>query len=211
MPVCSDASRLAASSTYLGNAEAVDDDDREARGAIVEHQAARVQFVVDAGGRERRPPADDRAAERRRDVARRGAGLQPWRLDVSPRLRHDRLRRHGPVVPTRPPLWTAHRPITRVAFIARSLPPCRSRSRSAWRAEWQAAKDLTGRSLTVGQSPTATFCLRSTATLPTCRRVLLRAFGVLRSYVRRIQIWSVCGSVPSMNTCVPTGTNPCLR
>ncbi len=76
-----------------GNAEAVHDDDREARGAIVEHQAARVQFVVDPGRRERRPAADDRPAEWRRDVAGGGAGLQPRRLDVSPRLRNDRLRR----------------------------------------------------------------------------------------------------------------------
>ena len=31
------------------------------------------------------------------------------------------------------------------------------------------------------------------------------------AYNARTQIWSVCSSVPNMNTCVPTGANPCLR
>jgi len=31
------------------------------------------------------------------------------------------------------------------------------------------------------------------------------------AYNARTQIWSVCASEPNMNTCVPTGVNPCLR
>jgi len=55
---------------------AVDDHERELRLAVVEHEAAGVQLVVDLRRGGRVPVADDRLAERRRDVARRRAGAE---------------------------------------------------------------------------------------------------------------------------------------
>ena len=56
------------------DAHVVADGERQPGLPVVEDQAAGVQLVVDVGGRGRCPTADDRLAERGRDVARRRTG-----------------------------------------------------------------------------------------------------------------------------------------
>lgn len=60
-------------------AEQIANDEGEARGSVVQNEAARVELVVNVCGRERDEAAHDVAAEVRRDVARGGACSQRGR------------------------------------------------------------------------------------------------------------------------------------
>ena len=78
-PVASCTCCLASSKMLALDDATVRDDQHELRRAVVEREAARVQFVVDVRGGAVLEAAVDRAAERRRDVARRRAGAEDAR------------------------------------------------------------------------------------------------------------------------------------
>lgn len=58
------------------NANAIDSDNGEPGSAVVQCEAAGVQFIVNMGRRNRVPPAHDAEAQLGRDVAGRGARLK---------------------------------------------------------------------------------------------------------------------------------------
>jgi len=58
------------------DAQQVDDHQRQLRLSVVEHQAPRMEFVMDVRGRKREKNADDRRTQCRRDVARGRTGAK---------------------------------------------------------------------------------------------------------------------------------------
>jgi hypothetical protein len=76
------------------DAQQIADDEGEPGFAVVEHEAAGVQFVVDVGGADRRETADDVSAECRGDVARCGAGPELLGGDGGSRREYARDTKH---------------------------------------------------------------------------------------------------------------------